>query len=233
MKIPFTVEQFFGVFEGYNAAIWPAQMIAYILGAVVVCLGIRENKTFSKVNSVVSALLWIWTGVLYHFVYFSRINPQARIFGTFFIIQGLLFFFTGALSDKLCFGFTTDVHGIAGACFMGYAMIVYPLIGVAEGHSFSELPAFGVAPCPLTIFTFGILLWANIRVPIYLLIIPFIWSLIGMGAALNLDVPQDYGLGVAGIIATILILTRNRRFTKLFQPEVSKERGGGGDKTHA
>jgi hypothetical protein len=70
---------------------------------------------------------------------------------------------------------------------------------------------FGVAPCPTTIFTFGILLWATKPVPGYLLVIPFLWSIVGMSAALNLQVPQDYGLVVAGVLGTTLILIQNRK----------------------
>jgi hypothetical protein len=36
MTILFTVEQFFGKFAAYNAAIWPAQVAAYVLGLVAV-----------------------------------------------------------------------------------------------------------------------------------------------------------------------------------------------------
>jgi hypothetical protein len=32
MTIPFTVEYFFLVFHDYNAAIWPAQIVAMVLG---------------------------------------------------------------------------------------------------------------------------------------------------------------------------------------------------------
>jgi len=30
--IPFTVDQFLNVFERYNIAVWPAQLILYLLG---------------------------------------------------------------------------------------------------------------------------------------------------------------------------------------------------------
>jgi hypothetical protein len=70
---------------------------------------------------------------------------------------------------------------------------------------------FGVAPCPTTIFTFGILLWATKPVPAYLLIIPLLWSFFGIIAAVNWRVYQDYGLVVAGVLGTILILIRNRK----------------------
>ncbi len=34
--LPFTLEQFLNVFATYNKAIWPAQILAYVLGAVAV-----------------------------------------------------------------------------------------------------------------------------------------------------------------------------------------------------
>jgi hypothetical protein len=54
-----------------------------------------------------------------------------------------------------------------------------------------------------------------------------------MSAAINLGVAQAYGLAVAGIIGTSLILTRNRRFIKQFRAEVSTEGVEGREKTHA
>jgi hypothetical protein len=54
-------------------------------------------------------------------------------------------------------------------------------------------------------------LWTTKPVPGHLLIIPFLWSIIGTGAAVNLGVPQDYGLVVAGVLGTVLILLQNRK----------------------
>jgi hypothetical protein len=58
----------------------------------------------------------------------------------------------------------TDPAGLLGLALIAYALVVYPLIGLWFGHSLGELPAFGVTPCPLVLFTFGILLLAQ-RVP--------------------------------------------------------------------
>ncbi len=33
MQLPFTVEQFFGVFQAYNSAVWPAQVFLLALAA--------------------------------------------------------------------------------------------------------------------------------------------------------------------------------------------------------
>ncbi len=224
MKIPFTVEQFFNVFGTYNTAIWPVQVLAYVFGIVAIVLAFRESKLSTRIVSGILALFWIWMGVFYHIGHFSVINPAAWIFGIFYILQGLLFFLIGTIFGRLAFRFILKPLPIIGALFILYAMVIYPLLGLSFGHSYPRTPMFGVAPCPTTIFTFGILLWTTKSVPAYLLLIPLLWSIVGMSAAVNLRVPQDYGLVVAGVLGTALILTQNRKAKRLAQPSAPLDR---------
>lgn len=90
-----------------------------------------------------------------------------------------------------------------------YAAVVYPLVGMWSGHRYPELPMFGITPCPVTIFTFGLMLLAASPVPRWLLVIPVIWSLIGGSAAVMLGVPQDWLLLVSGASA-VAIVVRDR-----------------------
>lgn len=69
---------------------------------------------------------------------------------------------------------------------------------------------FGVSPCPVTIFTFGLLLMTTGRFSYWLLVIPFIWSVIGGSAAILLDVRQDWLLLVSGFIAVPILVVGNR-----------------------
>jgi hypothetical protein len=210
LKMPFTVEQFFAVFGQYNTAIWPAQIIAFILGIAAIVFALRKSRHSSEMISGILSLFWIWMGFFYHIVFFRAINPIAFIFGLFFIFQGLLFLYTGIIMKKLSFQYKNNASQIIGIFFIVYAMILYPLIGLSFGHTYPDAPMFGVAPCPTTIFTFGLLLLTIKKIPCYLLIIPFLWSVIGVSAAINLQVPQDFGLIVAGILGTFLILYKNR-----------------------
>ncbi len=224
MKIPFTVEQFFDIFGSYNNAIWPSQIVAYILGIFVLALALRENRLSSRIISGILALFWIWMGVFYHIVQFSVINPAAWLFGIFYILQGLLFFLIGTILGRIVFRFILKPLPIIGGCFILYAMVVYPLLGISFGHSYPRSPMFGVAPCPTTIFTFGILLWAIKSVPVYLLVIPLLWSIVGMSAAVNLRVTQDYGLVVAGVLGTALMLNQNRKAKRAAQQSAPADR---------
>jgi len=211
MQMPFTVEQFFDVFGAYNTAIWPVQVIAYVLGILACVLAYRESKISSRFIAGILAFYWIWVGAVYHFMHFATINPAARIFGAFFIMQGLLFLLAGTISGKLSFRFSPKPLPILGAFFILYAMAIYPVLGSLSGHTFPRAPMFGVAPCPATIFTFGMLLWTTRPMPACLLVIPALWALIGLSAAVNLGVPQDYGLAIAGVLGTVLILLENHK----------------------
>ncbi len=212
MKLPFTVEQFLEVFKNYNQSVYPMQIIFYLLGATVILLSIKKIANSDRIINVILSFFWLWMGIVYHLFYFVPINKAAYLFGGIFILQGLLFFYHGVLNNKLSYKFRFDKFGWVGALLITFALIIYPFLGYVFGHFYPASPTFGL-PCPTTIFTFGILMWFDKKIPLSILIIPFIWSIIGFFAALKLGVLEDTGLLVAGILAIIMIALRNKKIT--------------------
>jgi hypothetical protein len=207
--LPFTLEQFIGIFVAYNIGVWPAQVVAYLAGVGMIVLVLRPSKTGSRIVGAALAAMWVWTGVAYHGLYFSAINKAAPIFGALFVLQGLLLFHAAVISRRLRFGPSGSPMAWLGWAFVIYASIIYPLIGLWTGHRYPGMPMFGITPCPVTIFTVGLLLLTTAPVSRWLLLIPFIWSLIGGSAAFLLGVPQDWPLLLSGI-AILLIVFRDR-----------------------
>ena len=207
MKIPFTIDQFLNVFENYNVSIWPMQFVLYLFAFLSIYLLFRRNKNSDRIISMILTLFWLWMGIVYHLLFFTSINKGAYIFGSLYVIQSVLFLILGVLKYNLTFKYRTDLYGIVGSLFLLFALIIYPILGHFFGHIYPKTPTFG-APCPTTIFTFGILLMARNKVPIYLLIIPLFWSLIGFSAAVNLHIREDFGLFAAGLVGTILIIIK-------------------------
>jgi hypothetical protein len=206
--MPFTTEQFFRVFEKYNQTVFPIQFLL-ILGALAAIVLAASRKPFA--NKTISGLLgflWLWAGIVYHLIFFTKISPPAYLFGTLFIFQGLLFLYEGVVRNQLIFRASRNFYGIFGAMFIVYALVIYPLLGYALGHIYPSSQTFGV-PCPTTIFTFGLLLWTDKKVPFKLLVIPVLWSIVGTSAALNFGVKEDFGLTVAATLGTTSILWRN------------------------
>lgn len=214
MKVPFTTEEFFAVFAAYNGAVWPMQVLFYLLGMTALILAVKETRYSNKVISAVLAGLWLWIGLVYHWRYFTSINGAAYAFGALFILQALLFVWTGILHQKLWFRFHSNEYAIVGSLFILYALLIYPLVCILSEHGYPALPTFGL-PCPTTIFTFGLLLWTDRRIPKYLLIIPVIWSVIGFSAVFQFGVWADAVLLLTGLITPVLIGYRDMREKEL------------------
>jgi hypothetical protein len=213
--LPFTPEQFLSVFVDYNTAIWPVQVGAYLLGCLAIVLLLWNASHADRITASILAIMWLWTGIAYHGSFFSTINKAAYLFGALFVIQGACLLYSGVYHDRLRFGLGSGPTTWIGVALVIYAAILYPLIAMSTGHVYPETPVFGVTPCPVTIFTFGIFLLTTHPISRWLLVIPFIWSLIGGSAAVLLHVPQDWLLLVSGFIAVPVIILRDRAVQRL------------------
>lgn len=211
MDLPFTVDEFLGVFRAYNEAVWPAHVVAYALGFAALLATARGGRGASAFVSATLAAFWGWNGAVYHVGFFAEINHAAYLFGALFLAQAALFLYEGLGRHRISFRLRRDGYGLAGAALVLYALAIYPLLGIAFGHGYPSNPAFGLAPCPTTIFTFGVLIWTNGRVPRSLLVIPSLWALVGFIAALQLGVLEDTGLLVAALVSVSLLVYRDRQ----------------------
>jgi len=156
----------------------------------------------------------LWMGLVYHLRYFTTINPAAYVFGGLFVLQAIFFFAVGTLTHKLWFRFHPNSYALVGSFFILYGLIIYPLLGYSSGHSYPYAPTFGL-PCPTTIFTFGLLLWTDRKIPKFLLVIPVMWALVGFFATFQLNVWEDAMLLVVGLVVPGLIWYRDMREAEL------------------
>lgn len=208
LELPFTQDQFLNVFRDYNNAIWPVQVFTYLAGILTIFLTNQNRPFTNKIISLALGVFWLWMGVCYHILFFSDINTAAYFFGGLFLIQGLLFLITGFITTTLEFHFRSNWYGALGGLFIFYALIIYPIWGTSIGHEYPFAPIFGVAPCPTAIFTFGLLLWSTPKLPLWLLIIPGLWALIGFVMAIQLAMPEDFVLLAAGATSIGMLVYR-------------------------
>lgn len=199
--MPFTQEEFFHVFAVYNAAIWPLPLLTYMLGVVAVILTFWPSKAGTLLISAILALMWLVNGAAYHWSFFAEINPVARGFGIIFVVQALLLIGAPFIRTSFRIQSRRDVRTLTGLGLAVFAALVYPALGWMAGHIYPAAPVFGVAPCPTTIFTIGLLLLGTWKTARWLLLIPVLWALIGGSAAVLLNVPQDFGLIAALLLA--------------------------------
>ena len=210
MKLPFNTEQFFNVIEKYNLTMFPFQLIILFLG--IVCIFLLHSKLLSKdkLIGIYLGVLWIWIGLAYHLTFFTVINKAAFLFGGIFILQGLLILFYSFIKNRLVFKFTLQVKDYLGYFFIFYGLIIYPIISFLVEGSFEKTIILGL-PCPSTIFTFGLFLLTNYKFPKSLLIIPSLWAIVGLSAAINIGVLQDIMILIAAITAVVILIGRKNK----------------------
>lgn len=213
MTPPFTAPEFLDVFARYNLAVWPAQIVLLLVAVAAAGIALLGSRAESRWTGGLLALLWAWMGVVYHWGFFVEINPAAAVFGAAFVAEAALLVVEGPVRENLAFQTRGGVGGIVGGLLIAWALFLYPLAAILAGHGYPRMPTFGL-PCPTTIYTFGMFLWAANRVPWRVVVVPAAWSVIGGSAAFSLGIPEDAGLLLAGAVGTLFVAVRNRRIAR-------------------
>jgi len=201
-RLPFGREEFLDVIAAYNVAVAPLQLALLALAAAALALPLVHVPRAGRWVAAALSVLWLWMGVVYHIGFFSGINPAAFLFGALFVVQGGLFAAIAA-SRGLPPPAWRGVRGMAAGVLLIYSLVAYPALADALGHAYPRLPTFGL-PCPTTIFTLALLILGEHRPPRFLFVIPALWSLIGLAAALQLGMWEDLGLAIAGVLALVV-----------------------------
>jgi Family of unknown function (DUF6064) len=208
VELPFTSEEFFGVFARYNQAFWPIAVILWLACAAALVAAWRNPARHSRTLTWMLAALWLWNAVAYHAWLFTRINPAAWVFAALFAFEALLLSRAAVRAPVQYFSTRGAIEWIAVG-LVAYAL-AYPFLAVAV-HAYPATPTFGV-PCPTAIVTIAALLTARGGPPVACSIVPAAWGFVGGSAALLLGVWPDYVLLGAGILLTAILVTRGRGF---------------------
>lgn len=209
MEMPFSREEFLNVFGQYNSDVWPIQVAFYVLAIIVLIVLFLNHSRKDIIINLVLSFFWLWMGIVYHMIYFSEINPLAPAFGALFVIQALIFGYFGIVRSRLQYRPDKTAYRVVGIILMLYGLVIYPITSFSFGHVYPKVPTFGL-PCPTTIFTFGILLLSAFRLSWYIYLILLLWSVIGVSAAIELSIKEDFALGLTGVIAVAVFVGRGQ-----------------------
>jgi hypothetical protein len=204
------LNQFLVAFGRADTAAWPMQIVWYAAAVAMVALALWPARRWSSpLICALAAAYFAWIGI----GYFAWLSPGIGLSGVWaavFTLQALLLVLAGVARRDLVIQPRWDLASGLGAVFIAYALIGYPLIGVLGGHALRVVPLFGVSPCATVTFFFGLLLWAVPSAPKYLLLVPLAWALNAAPPNMATGVEADYGMLVAAVITTGLIIWRDR-----------------------
>jgi len=209
MNLSFNLNQFLALLQDYNLAIWPLQVIAYALGIAALLLSIRKTKYSGSVIMAILAFFWLWTGGVFNLIYFRPFYPLAIVFAVLFVVQGTIFALAALGKPKISFQLKADLPSLIAIVLALYALVGYPLLETLWGRGYPRSLAFGLVPCPTTLFTLAIFLLADKKLPWYAVAIPVFYSFGGIVPVAS-GIYEDIGLVGGGVFTFIFLLNRNR-----------------------
>lgn len=209
--IPFSSETFFSFLAQYNAAIWPLQLLAYLLAGAAVFCALKPSRHSGWVIGVVLTAFWLGTGAIYHLQFFAKINFWDQPFGLLFMLQSLAFAWRALLRGRLEISGENRPVRWLGLSILVLALALYPLLSTLAGQGLSEIAWVGTSPTGTLLFTLGILCFCRPQRQKRLLILPVLCALAGTLFAYLLPLPQDWVLLPAALAVVYLALQRREK----------------------
>jgi hypothetical protein len=203
----FSLQTWYRLFERYNAAIWPAQIVALALGLAIVALVRRPELRRGRIIAAILTACWLWIAIAFFAMRYAKLSWIAVYFAWGFGLEAALLLWTGLVRGRLAFECRP-----AGLAVFLFALVVAPLIGPLLSRSFRQVEVFGVAPDPTAVGTLGILLLAAGRVRWELIALPAAWCAISGAALAAMDAPAAWI--VPATAALVVILAAWRTFAR-------------------
>jgi hypothetical protein len=193
----FSSRSYYRLIESYNAAIWPAHLVALVAGVILIGAIARPRQHLQRSAALVLAAAWGWVAWAYHLERYAEINTAAPYFAAAFALQALL----------LCWlafkpGNTAPAPQRVALGMTGLAIFAYPLLAlVRDGGGWRQAEVFGVVPDPTVIATLGVLLvW---RAPAIFWLIPVSWCLVSGATLMELKIGHAWLLPALALTAVL------------------------------
>ena len=200
----FSSRSYYRLIESYNAAIWPAHLLALVAGVIVIGAIARPRRHMQRVATLVLAAAWGWVAWAYHLERYAEINTAAPYFAAAFAVQALLLCWlayrpanAAPAPQRVALGLT------------GLTIFAYPLLALArDGGGWTQAEVFGIAPDPTVIATLGVLLaW---RAPAIFWLIPVLWCLVSGATLMELKINYAWLLPVLALTAVLARVMRSK-----------------------
>jgi len=196
----FAPRTYYRLFELYNSEIWPGQLLALLVGLVMLALMRNRGPSQSRVISAALVAAWLWVAWAYHYTRYASINWAATYFAGAFALEALLLLILGV-------GRGLDLRVKAGWIDRGgvglvvFAIVLHPLIGPLVGRSWSQVEIFAIAPDPTVVATLGVVALASGWPTWLLLPIPIAWCLLSGATAWLMHSADAALMPLAGLFA--------------------------------
>lgn len=207
----FSPRTYYRLFELYNAAVWPAHLLALGL-ALALWLALLQGRAWApRAACALLAAAWLWVAWAFHSQRFAAINWAATWYAAAFALQGVLLAGAAARAGARVVVRRGPARTL-GLALLFFALVVQPVVGVLLGRPWQQAEVFGLAPDPTVLGTLGVLLLRP-AMALWLWPIPLLWSAV-TGITLATMHAADAGLMPAAAllaVATAVVQVGARR----------------------
>ena len=148
----FSPRTYYRLFELYNVALWPAQLLVPVLGAAILLLLRAGGRRRSRIVATILAGCWLWVGWGFLYSRYATINWAAAYFAALFALQAALLL-AGAAGGKLDFGTPSRGARRTGLGLFLFALLALPWAGPLLGRGWRQMELFALAPDPTALAT--------------------------------------------------------------------------------
>jgi Family of unknown function (DUF6064) len=204
----FSPRTYYRLFELYNAAIWPMQVLTIGLGLAILALVWRGGP--ARAVALILAACWAFVAWAYLIGHYDTINWAASYFAVGFVIQTALLVLTGVIRNRLSLRQHADTASRVGFGLLLFALVVKPLIAPLLGRPWTQAEIFGIAPDPTVVATLGILAAAE-RPHWLLLIVPLLWCAVSGATLWTMESPEAPMLPAVAVVALGVAMWKSLR----------------------
>ena len=203
----FTPRTYYRLFELYNAAIWPAQIVALAVGVLLVVTCTRGG---GRPVALVLAASWLWVAVAFLALRYATINWAATYAAWGFGVEAALLLWIAirerfdpppAFARRIGFGLVL------------FAVLVEPLSGLLLGRPLRQIELFALTPDPTAVATLGALLALRPKRRWLLMIVPVLWCLFTGLTLLAMSAHDWWIAPVAAVLAMFFAAWRRHQKT--------------------
>ena len=202
----FSPRTYYRLFELYNTDLWPAHVLALAAGLAVLASMVRDGGRWRSAASVLLAACWVWVAWAFLLGRYATINWAAAWFAGVFLAQAVLLVLAGAGGAV---GSVPRPRRAGAITLLVFALMVYPLIGIAVGRPWTQAEVFAMTPDPTALGTLGFALLAPTAGRRWLLLaIPLIWCAVSGATLWTMGASEAPVLPAAGLVALIVAASR-------------------------
>ncbi|PWQ93169.1 DUF6064 family protein [Leucothrix arctica] len=194
---PYDKQSWFNLVGGYNQSLWPFNLLAVLFTLSVPLLIARGS---ARLGLLLLGVSWLWCGGVFHWQYFSNLNWAAPWFGWVFIVEGTLLILAALFLKQGAWISLSSPCAWLASFMVLLALVVYPLSGLLEERTLTQLEWFPLLPAPVTLVTVALLVLLNSRWRHLLVVIPLLWVVVSGAFASTLGLLELYFM-----VGTILL----------------------------